>query len=262
VAFSPISRRQSHKTSISRPPTSGGRLVYAVGDIHGRADLLARLVEMISRDAAILAPERQPALVFLGDYVDRGDDSKAVVDQLIALKAAGRFEVRALKGNHERVLLDFLEDAAVGPAWEDFGGRQTLISYGVSALGARISAQAWEDVRLAFREALPKDHFAFLESLELTAEFGDYVFVHAGLRPGVALAEQREHDLLWIRDTFLQGQGFFDKVVVHGHTPSPEPYIGDFRIGIDTGAYATGVLTAVRLIDADQTILAASIRGG
>jgi len=220
--------------------------------------LLSRLIETISADAEALAPDLMPALVFLGDYVDRGPDSKSVIDQLIALAASGRFEVRALKGNHEETLLAFLDDAGFGPAWEDFGGKQTLVSYGVASPGSRTQTAEWEKVRSAFGQALPHEHFAFLSNLELMAVYGDYAFVHAGIRPGVALNAQREQDLLWIRDEFLQAKGPFDKVIVHGHTPATEPFVGRFRIGIDTGAYATGVLTAVRLRDAEQTFLASA----
>jgi serine/threonine protein phosphatase 1 len=254
VAFPPLTRLW--RKSDPPAPTSGGRLVYAVGDVHGRADLLSRIIERIDRDAGAAAPELKPALVFLGDYVDRGPDSKSVIDQLIALTASDRFEVRALKGNHEETLLAFLKEAGLGPTWEDFGGKQTLLSYGVASPSLRSQAVEWEKTRQAFDEALPRNHLAFLDNLELMAVYGDYAFVHAGVRPGVAVTAQREHDLLWIRDEFLQAKGPFGKVIVHGHTPSIEPFVGPFRIGIDTGAYATGVLTAVRLRDAEQTILA------
>jgi serine/threonine protein phosphatase 1 len=258
VSFNPLSRLWTKPTR--RIPTSGGRLVYAVGDIHGRADLLTRLVAKIERDAEGLASERRPVVVFLGDYVDRGDNSKSVIDQLLALKAEGRFEVRTLKGNHEQALMDFLDDPEVGPTWEDFGGRQTLLSYGVSPPGPRPLPEEWEEVRVEFNDALPNEHRAFLSALELMVGYGDYAFVHAGVRPGVPLAEQRAQDLLWIRDEFLRSRAEFDKVVVHGHSPSLEPFLGANRIGVDTGAYATGVLTAVRLHQADQTILSVSTR--
>lgn len=253
MAFASISRLRRK----SRPPAprSGGRVVYAVGDVHGRADLLSRLIETIGRDAETLAPELKPAIVFLGDYVDRGPDSKSVIDQLIALAASGRFEVRALKGNHEETLLAFLNDPGFGPAWEDFGGKQTLASYGVASPTPRAQSADWESTRIAFGEALPPEHRAFFSNLELMAVYGDYAFVHAGVRPGIAFDAQNERDMLWIRDEFLQAKGPFDKVIVHGHTPATAPFLGPFRIGIDTGAYATGVLTAIRLRDAEQTIL-------
>ncbi|HEX4183776.1 MAG TPA: metallophosphoesterase family protein [Caulobacteraceae bacterium] len=236
-------------------PVSGGQVVYAIGDVHGRADLLARLIDVIGRDAESLALKAPPALVFLGDYVDRGADSRSVVDQVIALALARRYEVRALKGNHEQALLAFLDDASFGPTWADFGGGETLLSYGVTPPGPRGGAEAWEEARRAFDRALPQLHRSLLNGLEMMVVYGDYAFVHAGVRPGVDLDSQRDHDLLWIRDEFLQAKGPFGKVIVHGHTPAAEPYLGPFRIGIDTGAYATGVLTAIRIRDAEQVIL-------
>jgi serine/threonine protein phosphatase 1 len=243
-----------------RPPrvaSSGDRPVYAVGDIHGCVDLLTALLARIESDAARLQPRKSPALVFLGDYVDRGPDSRGVIDVVLSAQAEGRFEVRALKGNHEEALLGFLADADFGPVWADFGGQQTLQSYGVPPPSLRSDIAAWERAREALGQALPPEHLTFLSGLELTCVYGDYVFVHAGVRPGVRLADQAERDLLWIRDEFLYARGPFEGVVVHGHTPEAEPFVGDNRIGIDTGAYATGVLTAIRLLGAERVLLQA-----
>jgi serine/threonine protein phosphatase 1 len=231
-----------------------------VGDVHGRLDLLDPLLDQIRADAARLAVERRPVLVFVGDYVDRGVASKGVIDRVIALKREDRFEVCALKGNHEEALLAFLEDPYFGPTWSEQGGAQTLLSYGVTAPMMRTDEEQWEKARQAFAAALPADHLRFLQGLALMAVFGDYVFVHAGLRPGVALEAQSEHDLLWIRQEFLNSSRPFEKIVVHGHTPAEEAFLGDNRIGIDTGAYATGVLTAVRLEGANQRFIQASVR--
>jgi serine/threonine protein phosphatase 1 len=170
-----------------------------------------------------------------------------VIDRLIALGAEGDFDVKALKGNHEEALLTFLEDATFGPAWCEHGGAQTLSSYGVQPPIPRAGEADWETVRLALVEALPAAHRRFFEDLELFAVHGDYVFVHAGLRPGVPLDRQTPRDLMWIRQPFLDSAGPFDKIVVHGHTAANAAFFGSQRIGIDTGAYATGVLTAVRL---------------
>jgi serine/threonine protein phosphatase 1 len=234
-------------------------VVYAVGDIHGRADLLKRLVKSIDDDVSSLSPGAPPVLVFIGDYVDRGADSRGVIDQLIELEREGSYEVRALKGNHEEALLTFLGDADFGPTWAEYGGMQTLASYGVAPPSLRTDSDGWEKARQSFRQALPRQHAAFLANLELMVTYGDYAFVHAGVRPGVPLASQSPRDLLWIREDFLRARGPFGGVIVHGHTPEEAPFVGPHRIGIDTGAYATGVLTAVRLMGGERTFLQARL---
>jgi serine/threonine protein phosphatase 1 len=239
--------------------TTLGRLVYAIGDVHGRLDVLEPLVRELARDAARSAPRERPILVFLGDYVDRGPSSAGVIDFLIHLADEGLFEVRALKGNHEQALLTFLDDPGFGDAWITHGGAQTLVSYGV-APPARSDPQAWSEARDALVRALPPRHAEFLLGLDLMTVVGDYAFVHAGIRPGAPLDRQTERDLLWIRYEFLDSAGPFDKVIVHGHTPSELPQVTPWRMGIDTGAYATGVLTAVRLDDAGARIIQAKAR--
>lgn len=241
------------------PPTTGGRLVYAIGDIHGRLDLLEQLIQIIVGDVRSLQPRQQPMLVLLGDYVDRGPESAGVISRILRLKTKPAFEVRTLKGNHEEALLQFLEDPKFGQTWADHGGLATISSYGVQPPIGRLDPEAWERARLAFEAGLPAEHRAFFEELELTVSVGDYLFVHAGVRPGIAIADQSERDLLWIRSDFLQHQGPFGKVVVHGHTPMEEPQIMTNRMGIDTGAYATGVLTAVRLMGSTATVLQARV---
>jgi serine/threonine protein phosphatase 1 len=241
-----------------RPAPEGastdGRVIYAVGDVHGRLDLLDPLLEQI-RDDALTAALPKSVLIFVGDYIDRGGASKGVIDRVIALQHEGVFEVRALKGNHEEALLAFLDDASFGPTWCENGGTQTLVSYGVTAPSLRKDSAGWVKARDAFEQALPAEHLGFLASLELSVVYGGYVFVHAGLRPGVPLGAQQERDLLWIRQEFLSAQRPFEKIVVHGHTPTDEPFMGAHRIGIDTGAYATGLLTAVRLEDDERRLI-------
>ncbi|MDP3659461.1 metallophosphoesterase family protein [Phenylobacterium sp.] len=232
------------------PPNTGGRLIYAVGDVHGRLDVLEPLIAEIAADAARSRPAHKPLLIFLGDYVDRGDASAGVIDLILRLQADNAFEVVALKGNHEEALFQFLDDPSFGPLWIEHGGGPTLASYGAPAPVGRGDAESWMRTRDAFAAALPDDHRRFLESLELIVTVGDYAFVHAGVRPGAPLERQTEHDLLWIRHDFLQANGPFEKVIVHGHTPAEAPQITPHRICVDTGVYATGVLTAVRL-DAD-----------
>ena len=235
--------------------STDGRLIYAIGDVHGRLDLLRLLVGRIADDLVAAAPDvRAPVLVFLGDYVDRGEQSRGVIDMVIALSERSGFDVRCLKGNHEETLLNFLDDPSTGPAWGLFGGRATLKSYGVNPpLG--VNLVEWEAARDALAAAMPASHLDFYRSLPTRIAIGDYLFVHAGVRHGVDLEAQSERDLLWIRDAFLQETRPFEKFVVHGHSPTNQPYFGPHRICVDTGAYATGVLTAARLIDADRSFI-------
>lgn len=242
------------------PPSTAGRLVYAVGDVHGRLDLLQPLAASLTADMAQSAFAERPLLVFLGDYVDRGPASAGVIELILELSTEADIEVRALKGNHEEAMLAFLDDPAFGATWMAHGGAATLASYGVQPPAARTDPEAWAEIREAFAGALPATHLAFLQGLGLMTTVGDYAFVHAGVRPGVPLDRQSEHDLLWIRYEFLDAPGPFEKIVVHGHTPMEQPQLTLRRLGIDTGAYATGVLTAVRLEGDSQRIIQAHAR--
>ena len=218
--------------------------IYAVGDIHGRADLLADLHGMIQADART-APARR-IIVYLGDYVDRGLHSREVVDLFLEHPLQG-FETVYLKGNHEAVLLDFLTDSRIGPNWIQYGGGATLLSYRVGLSGTETGSTDFIAAQQEFSKQLSPSHLAFYRSLGLTHVEGDYLFVHAGLRPGVTLDKQSADDLLWIRDDFLDYTGNFGRVVVHGHTITDRPDVRDNRIGIDTGAFATGRLTCLVL---------------
>lgn len=230
-----------------------GEVVYAIGDIHGCSDLLSALLARIERDAARGRPVKK-TLIFLGDYVDRGPDSRGVIEMLRAGLPRG-FEARCLKGNHEQLLLDFLDDPARLDAWRSNGGEETLRSYGVDVDGLARRAAPPALWREAFAAALPASHLRFLQSLALKYVVGDYVFVHAGLRPGVPLDEQAPADLLWIRHAFLDAETPFGKVVVHGHTPERGPVVRPNRIGIDTGAVFSGCLTAMRLENGTRSFL-------
>ena len=245
------------KKDRASPPSTEGRRVYAVGDIHGRHDLLEALVREIARDVAATPPSAQPLLIFLGDYVDRGPGSAQAVDTILRLQGERGFEIRTLKGNHEEALLRFLDEPSFGSTWAEHGGSATLASYGVQPPATRTDPVAWAAAAESFAAVLPAAHLTFYRSLELMTEVGDYAFVHAGVRPGVALAHQEERDLLWIRGEFLQATGSFGKVIVHGHTPMEEPQVTRHRLGLDTGAYATGVLTAVRLDGETQRFIQA-----
>jgi serine/threonine protein phosphatase 1 len=249
-------RPRPHPPSAALPQ---GLVVYAIGDVHGRLDLLQALVAQIAADVAALPPESAIELVFLGDYIDRGPASFGVVEEVLDLSASAAFTVRTLKGNHEDALLSFLEDARVGPTWARYGAIETLRSYGVRAPVMLDDPQGWEAAREALDEAIPERHKAFLRALELYVIHGDYCFVHAGLRPGVPIADQEEFDLLTIRAEFLFSKRPFEKKVVYGHTPGFVPKIEPHRIGIDTGAFATGVLTCLRLSGTESHILQARL---
>lgn len=216
-----------------------GVRLYAVGDIHGRADLLAQVFERIDADLAARRI-RRAVEIYVGDYIDRGRSSARVLDLLIQ---RSRFrETVFLRGNHEVFLLDFLKNPAALDEWRLCGGIETLMSYG---LRPSLNPNDREQIELARRlhARLPDAHRAFLEALRPSFTCGDFFFVHAGVRPGIPLHAQREEDLLWIRDEFLLHKGRFEKIIVHGHTPVREPQIHANRINIDTGAYATGRLT-------------------
>ncbi len=220
-----------------------GVRVYAIGDIHGRSDLLRIMQGRIQKDLEA-RPVDDAIVVYIGDYVDRGPDSKGVIDALIKAPPFNA-EVRYLKGNHEDALLTFLDDPGFLRMWRDFGGLETLMSYGVNVPEAGVGDEWIAEVHKQFVAALPKSHLAFLRNLDLTFECGDYFFAHAGIRPGVPFAEQQAADVLWIRDPFLNSKRSHGKIVVHGHTPQEQPVIRKNRIGIDTGAFVTGALTAL-----------------
>jgi serine/threonine protein phosphatase 1 len=219
--------------------------IYAIGDIHGRADLLVEKFARIDADLAHFPPERA-IHVFLGDYVDRGPFSRDVLDLLIA--RGRRYPSVYLKGNHESYLVEFLNKPSAFVDWRQYGGLETILSYG---LAPSLSANARECAALAssLNRALPDTHHDFLARLELSFSYGDYFFVHAGVRPGIPLAKQHEEDLLWIREDFLLHEDAFEKRIVHGHTPVMEPDVRPHRINIDTGAYATGRMTCLVLED-------------
>ena len=238
--------------------SAAGELVYAIGDVHGCYDLLKELLAAITADAAERSRGRRPILVFLGDYVDRGPASDKVMEAMVWLQARRDLEVHLLKGNHEQALLSFLDSPEDAAGWMTYGGRETLTGYGVVPPEPHDDPAAYLRARDALLANMPASHLRLLERLELMAVVGDYAFVHAGVKPGVALEAQAEHDLLWIRQAFLDAPGPFEKVVVHGHTWRDErPQLLEHRIGIDTGAYLTGVLTALRLEDGQRSILQA-----
>jgi serine/threonine protein phosphatase 1 len=217
--------------------------LYVIGDIHGRSDLLDRITSEIVRDLDA-HPVASALTVTLGDYIDRGADSRGVIDRLI--RNPFPTALVSLKGNHESLMAAFLEDPSVAGHWRRLGGLETLHSYGVPVAELMMGkdyAQAATDLRAA----APPSHLAFLASLRTSMMVGQYFLCHAGVRPGIPLEGQAERDLLWIRDEFLSSRANFGKIVVHGHTPSESPEILPNRINVDTGAFMTGRLTCAVL---------------
>ncbi len=241
-----FSARKKLRSSVARVPDE--MILYAVCDIHGRDDLLRDLIANIVEDLDLTAAK--PVLLFLGDYIDRSFGSKAVIDFLLS-DALAPSEPRFLKENHEATRLDFLRDGDAGPQWTQYGGADTLRAYGVNPPNKMFDQPAWKTAHEQFATKLPLAHLQFFEALELYAHYGDYCFVRADLRPGVPIDQQVDNDLLWSRDEFLNHNRPFGHVVVHGHSASLEPSHSNIRIGVDTGAYITGRLTAARL-EADR----------
>ena len=234
------------------PVTTTGRVpdgtrVYCVGDIHGRDDLLREMAERVEADMEARSFD-DAVTVFLGDYVDRGLGSMRVIERL----ARGEWPtpIIALAGNHEDLLMAFLKDEGVLEAWRALGGLETLHSYGVD-VGPAMAGRNFGTVQAEFAARLPERHRHFLETLKVSTTIGDYFFCHAGVRPGVPLDRQDRDDLLNIRGPFLSSEAEYGKLVVHGHTPSVAPEIHPNRIGIDTAAYATGLLTCL-VLEKDQ----------
>ena len=232
-----------HHRTNSRPRLPDGIRIYALTDIHGRADLLRQMFAVIDADLARTRSARA-IHVFLGDYIDRGPDSRGTIDLL--LQRAERHECVFLKGNHEYLMLQMLSDPARYHEWKQFGGLQTLMSYGVQPILNPTAADR-ADMVDQLLNALPDRHRGFLRALKSSYCCGDFFFVHAGVKPGVPLHEQRDEDMLWIRDEFLGSDQDFGKYIVHGHTPARQPDIRHNRINIDTGAYATGNLTLLSI---------------
>lgn len=241
----------SAMTAAATPP---GTRIYAIGDIHGRLDLLRRLQGLIAADANRSKAERR-VLIYIGDYIDRGPSSAGVLDLLLDEPLPG-FEMVHLLGNHEDTLLQFPDDVSVGPSWLTYGGVQTLASYFIE-----VAPDSWRDERELLRlqdevrRRVPRRHVEFLRGLPLMHVEGGYLFVHAGVRPGVPFERQDRDDLLWIRDEFLDSGEDHGKIVVHGHTISERPESHANRIGIDTGAFHTGRLTCVVLDGTSRAFL-------
>jgi serine/threonine protein phosphatase 1 len=241
--------------SRNAPAGAQGYRAYVVGDVHGRLDLLEELLAKIHSELQ-RRPSAKTLLVFVGDLIDRGPSSAQVIERLRTYKRDGIRPVFLL-GNHEEVLLRIVKgDAQLITKWRWFGGTECLESYGLDS--SQFAHLTDEEALALVRRAIPKEHVEFVESFVDSCRFGDYLFVHAGIRPGVDLEQQRQSDLRWIRDPFLLDDSDHGFVVVHGHTISEEVEARPNRIGIDTGAYRTGVLTALAIEGPERWLLAAN----
>jgi len=233
-----------------------GQRVYAIGDIHGRLDLLDDLLARIATDR-LNRPAAQTTLIFLGDLVDRGPDSAGVVERLSTLDATAADEFRFIIGNHEEIFLDALSgDAKALRLFCRIGGRETILSYGMEA--SEYERLDYNDLAVRLKALVPAAHRGFLDGFETMVTIGDYSFVHAGVRPDVPFDAQAAGDLRWIRSPFLTHRSPMERMVVHGHTIETVPTFLPHRIGIDTGAYETGILTALGLEDDSHWLIQTS----
>lgn len=225
--------------------------LYCIGDIHGRHDLLIRLLSQIEQDAAGFSG--RVIMIYLGDYIDRGMQSREVIEELLRKRPG--IEYVYLRGNHEQTMLDFLREASVGRAWLTYGGQATLASY--NACDAKIPTKYEDFIAMQQRllENLPRAHFQFLNNTLFSYSLGSYFFVHAGIDPGLPLSRQRPESMLWIRHQFVSVKKPYEKIIVHGHTITDEPELLPNRIGIDTGAYASGILTCLVLQGDQQRLI-------
>ena len=237
--------------SGNSPHPRNQNLIYAIGDIHGRHDLMIALLEKVRLDMISIRSRLRTKIptfiVFLGDYIDRGHESKQVIETLCNIKF-DHTELIFLKGNHEEAALKFLDMEQSDTAWLSYGGRETLASYGISCPSEGLDEISLINVKATFKEFLPSHHLAFLEQLQSYWISGQYMFVHAGIDPKKPPEEQSDKEYLWIRDGFLSSIRKLPYIIVHGHTPEDSPTWDGRRIGIDTGAYISNRLTAVKLV--------------
>jgi len=214
------------------------------------------LLDKIDADTASLPSGTKVILVFLGDYIDRGMQSRQVIELLMGERLQG-YQTVFLMGNHEEALLRFRDEASFGAEWARFGGTETLFSYGLRPPIGRAahSSRAWQPVWQQFRETFPASHLEFYQSMKHYITIGDYFFVHAGLRPDVPIENQTVKDMLWIRDEFLNDEAIFPHLIVHGHSTSHQPFLDNRRMGLDTSAFSSGILTAGKFSGTDIEII-------
>ncbi len=248
AVFSKLFSKRAIAEEEGAPRLPSGVRIYAVGDVHGRVDLLNRLYGLIEADR-VQNPVANSVEVFLGDYVDRGPSSRQVLDWFVSGPNSSSKRV-TLQGNHELFLMEFLNNAGVGASWGQYGGLETLHSYGLN-LRMPLDEEKWEALREGLVAVMPASHLQFMRSCKLFSIMGGYYFAHAGVNPSIALNDQVADDLLWIREPFLSHGKSLGKIIVHGHTPVEAPEVEVHRIGIDTGAYVTGRLTCA-VLEADS----------
>lgn len=244
-------RRPAESTSSRIPP---GERIYAIGDVHGRLDLMEDLLARIDADSQARGPARQ-RIIFLGDLIDRGPHSAQVIEAALKLSRA-RPDFHFLMGNHEEVFLHALSgDRKALAFFTRIGGKETILSYGISP--RQFDDSDYDELAEMLEARVPAEHLDFINSFEDMIFAGDYVFVHAGVRPGTPLDKQRQSDLRWIRSEFIDHRGKFEKIVVHGHTISEDVDATRNRIGLDTGAYDSGKLSAMGFEEDRRWILQA-----
>jgi serine/threonine protein phosphatase 1 len=246
------------RTLLPPPSVSEGVLLYAIGDVHGKRDLLADLLQRITQDAAAIQAGTSSRLtmqqVFLGDYIDRGEASAGVIDLLLEPPPQSTERI-FLRGNHEQTLLDCLHNPARIRDWMQFGGLQTLASYGITLPLRAVDASLLDTLAMQLREKLPPAHLAFLQATQLHYVCGDYAFVHAGIHPKRRFAKQQAQDMLWIREPFLSHRKPFEHYIVHGHTPQSQPSLLANRANLDVSGAMPANLCALRLYGQTQAIL-------
>lgn len=248
---------QEAAIKTSEPGLPDKQRLYCIGDIHGRYDLLQALHALILEDSKNYS--HPVTVVYIGDYIDRGPQSKEVIDYLLS-NPFPLFQSVYLMGNHEQVLLEFLfsTNSQRAGAWFSFGGLSTLTSYGVQIQGIP-HAGVINEIRKEFKQKIPNNHVQFFQQMKACYEKGGYYFAHAGVKPKVPLVRQKEQDLLWIREDFLENELFHGKIIVHGHSITKEPVVRNNRIGIDTGAYHSGRLTCLVLEATEQRFISTEV---
>ena len=244
--------RRCNTVELTQARIRDGYRAYAIGDIHGRADLLHELLHLVAQDAVDGPAEK--SIIYLGDYIDRGNESRQVID-LILERSLPSFRNIYIKGNHEEAMLTFLEDPLAGADWLRFGGMETLLSYGVGMPAGVPTSDKLNKARDELARKLPGKHLKFLEGLTDWHIEDDYMFVHAAIAPERTLKKQRPQDLRWGHESFLSHNRPYEKVIVHGHTITEKPEFHNNHIGIDTGAYYSGQLTCLVLEGRNQRII-------
>lgn len=234
-----------------------GIRLYCIGDIHGRNDLLLEIHEKIKQD--VVGFSGRVVIVYVGDFIDRGMFSREVIE-ILKDNPFPDFDCIYLRGNHEQTLLDFLQEASVASSWLSYGGQATLVSYGVVVNKILTRREEFIEIQKSLRDKIPQSHLGFISKTRLSYEIGSYLFVHAGINPKYSLARQQPEDLMWIRDEFVRSNKNHEKIIVHGLTVTEEPELLPNRIGIDTGAYASGRLSCLVLQGEQQRIIQTNSR--